>query len=108
MNALQPVEAKRKGGETAGTQAAMTGRLQEAAERGVARSRTCARFHPIRGSRPAASAMIEQCLRLFLLNLGDPIESSPRRCTNGGLWVVVDPLLEPLPDLALLQCEARL
>ena len=38
LNALQPVEAKARGGETAGTQAALSGRLQDAAEKGGARS----------------------------------------------------------------------
>jgi len=36
LNALQPIEAKVRGGHTAGTDAALSGRLMEAAQKGGA------------------------------------------------------------------------
>lgn len=46
MNALLPDEVRERGGHTAGTQAAQSGRLRDAAEKGAARSREItAQFH---------------------------------------------------------------
>lgn len=42
MNALQPIEAKARGGEIAGEQAALNGRLAEAGKKGAERSREIA------------------------------------------------------------------
>ncbi len=42
MNALLPDEVRERGGHTAGVQAAASGRLQEASEKGAARSREIA------------------------------------------------------------------
>lgn len=50
MNALQPIEAKQLGGAIAGREAAESGRLAEAGEKGGARSREiAARFRSKRG-----------------------------------------------------------
>jgi len=50
MNALQPIEAKEKGGSVAGKQAAETGRLREASLKGAARLREiAARYRKARG-----------------------------------------------------------
>jgi hypothetical protein len=52
LNALQPLEAKERGGYAAGTQAAATGRLYEAAKKGGARSREIAlRLDPTHPTR---------------------------------------------------------
>lgn len=45
MNALQPIEAKIKGGKIVGRQAAASGRLHEAALKGGARSREIAQAY---------------------------------------------------------------
>ena len=42
MNELQPIEAKQLGGSVAGRDAAVSGRLAEAGEKGAARSREIA------------------------------------------------------------------
>ena len=42
MNELQPLEAKQLGGSVAGSEAAASGRLAEAGEKGAARSREIA------------------------------------------------------------------
>ena len=51
LNALQPLEAKVKGGEIAGQHAASSGRLLDAAQKGGARSREIAEtFRAKRGA----------------------------------------------------------
>lgn len=49
LNALQPLEAKERGGQVAGSQAAANGRLVEASKKGAARAREIAeRFRAAR------------------------------------------------------------
>ncbi len=54
MNALQPNEAKERGGRIAGAKAHESGRLKEAAQKGGARSREIAEeFHAAQASNNA-------------------------------------------------------
>jgi hypothetical protein len=55
LNALQPLEAKERGGHVAGSQAAESGRLADASRKGGAKAREIAeRFRALRASQGLA------------------------------------------------------
>ena len=53
MNALQPLEAKIKGGSVAGQEASASGRLRQASLQGAARSREIAEQYRAKRGEPA-------------------------------------------------------